>query len=280
MTLLEKIINFTKIQGETPQNYGKLHVWFIVAVLFASVALVLLFKDTTDARFRVLIGVMFLIMLAGELVKQVFYPLSIVDGQIIRDYDWATFPFQLCSTPLYVLPFLFLLPDCKVRDWTAAYIMSYGLLGGLAVYIAPNAVFVRNMFLSCHSMVHHGLQILIGVYTASYYRRRINTSFIVGAIGIFAVMFAIANVFNTVIYDALLAKGVLEEGISFNMFYISPRPGQKPMAFADFYYSVHPAIYIGGYFVLISAGALLIIFGTKLLFGFSRKNTKSLTHSR
>ena len=279
MTLLEKMIAFTRIQGQTPTNYGKLHLNFIFAVLILCIVCVTLFKDTTDGGFRILIGVMFFAMLTGELIKQIFYPLSIVDGQIIKDYDWATFPFQLCSTPLYVLPLLILLPDCKVRDFAAAYIMGYGLLGGLAVYISPNAIFVSNMFLSCHSLVHHGLQILTGVYTASYYRRRINTSFILGGVGIFVIMFAIANIINTVVYDAWIAKGILFEGDAFNMFYISPRPGQRPMAFKKIYYAA-PIAYIACYFLIITAGALILILATKLWRELARRRTASRAAKR
>lgn len=276
MRVLEKLIAFTKIQGQTPDAYGKLHLACIFAVILLSLLLAVCFRDVRDKRFRLLIGLMFIVMLVGELIKQTVYPLSIVDGAITVDYDFSTFPFQLCSTPLYVLPFLCLLPDGRARDIAAAYTMSYGLLGGLAVYISPGAVFVSNMFLSCHSMLHHGLQILTGVYTAAYYRRRIDRPFILGAIGVFTVVFGIANLLNTVVHDILIAKEILPYGDAFNMFYISPRPEQRPMMLADLYYRVHPAIYIAGYYVTITLAALILIYATYLLNKLARKHAEKV----
>ena len=271
MTFVKRLVEIMDTRQETPKNFGSLHFAFIFAALLICAVLVVFFRNARDRDFRIIIGGMFSVMLVGELLKQLVFPLDIVDGRLVMNYLWSAFPFQLCSTPLYVLPFLFLLPDCRLRDFAASYIMTFGLLGGIAVYIAPNSVFVGNVFLSYHSMIHHGIQILSGVYTAAYYRRRINSDFVLGAIGVFTVMFIIANLLNTVGYDLLLEKGLITTENTFNMFYISPRPGQDPIMFKEFYSRVHPAVYIAGYFVLITAGALVIAYTVYLIHKLSKR---------
>ena len=36
------------------------------------------------------------------------------NNTLIKDYTWSSFPFQLCSTPLYILPLIIFLKDNKV----------------------------------------------------------------------------------------------------------------------------------------------------------------------
>ena len=259
MKYLEWLIQLTKSQlPGVPERFGDLHLLCIFAVLVISLLVIILFSDTSDKCFRIIIGAAFLVMLIGECVKQIVYPLSVVDGQLVFNYSWWSFPFQLCSTPIYVLPLLCFLPDCKVRNLAAAYVMTYGFLGGVAVYISPGSVFCANKFLSYHSMLHHGLQILMGAYTMAYYRHRIKARFLAGGVFVFTLMFTIANLLNTVGYEFLVKKGLLIEGAEFNMFYISPRPDQLPAIFPELRSYIGATGYIAGYFVVVTIGAILV----------------------
>ena len=272
MGIMEKLVNLISPDQEVPQMFGDLHLAFCFGVIAACLLLSVFFRDASDGTFRLLIAVMFLVMLVGEVMKQFVYPFSIVDGVLVKDYDWSTFPFQLCSTPLYVLPLIALLPDCKLRDCAACYIMTYGLIGGVAVYLTPYSVFATRVFINIQTMVHHGLQIVSGVYIASYYRRRINKSFYHGGVAVFVVTFTIANLLNTVFYDMLIAKGKIPEGYQFNMFYISPRVGLKLPFFADTFNTLPPITYIAGYFVILSVGAFIVCYVANLLFKFARRS--------
>ena len=259
MKYLEWLIQITKSQlPGVPERFGDLHLSFLFAISVISLLLIILFSDSSDRCFRIIIGIAFFVMLIGECTKQIVHPMSIVEGQIVYKYSWWAFPFQLCSTPLYVLPILCFLPDCKVRNVAAAYIMTYGFLGGVAVYVSPGAVFCANKFLTYHSMLHHGLQILTGVYTMAYYRQRIKATFLAGGVFIFSVMFTVANVLNTVGYEFLVKKGLLIEGAEFNMFYISPRLDQPVALFAELRSYIGATWYIVGYFIVVTIGALLV----------------------
>ena len=259
MKYLEWLIQLTKSQlPGVPERFGDLHLLCIFAVLVISLLVIILFSDSSDRCFRIIIGAAFFVMLIGECAKQILYPLSLVDGQLVYNYSWWSFPFQLCSTPIYVLPLLCFLPDCKVRNVAAAYIMTYGFLGGVAVYISPGSVFCANKFLTYHSMLHHGLQILTGVYTMAYYRHRIKATLLSGGVFVFTLMFTIANLLNTVGYEFLVEKGLLIEGAEFNMFYISPRLDQPVALFAELRSYIGATWYIVGYFIVVTIGAILV----------------------
>lgn len=271
MELLEKMVDFVNIEVEEPIAFGPLHLLFIFLVVALSVFLCIKFKDSYDRTFRLIIGGAFVIMLILEVIKQVLFRMSVVDGEIVYEYAWSDFPFQLCSTPLYVLPFLAILPDGRLRDLAASYTMTFALIGGISVYTIPQTVFSCNGATNIQTMIHHGLQIVTGVLTAVYYRRRINTRFFIGGVSVFALMIAIACILNTVGYDTFVSLGWMAEGDSFNMFYISPRADQSVPVLSELLKSFPPAVYIVGYFVALTliAALLTYLFGT--LYKLSRK---------
>lgn len=271
MKVMEKFITWINTEGDIPSAFGILHILFTLSVIAVSILLFLKFRDADDRTFRIIIGVVFGVMLFGELIKQIFMNMSIEDGRVIYTYNWSQIPFQLCSTPLYVLPFLSFLPDSRLRDFAASYTMTVGLIGGIAVYLTPKTVFSTRIFTNLHTMIHHGIQIISGVYTAIYYRRRINRRFYTDGICVFALMFIIANLLNTVGYDILVANGLIMEGDSFNMFYVSPRADQATPVLSDLLKSFPPIIYILGYFVFVAIGALIISYFTSYVYKTSRR---------
>ena len=263
MRAMEIIANVMHTTQGVPRFFGGLHFAFFFGVILTSVLLCVCFRDADDKTFRRIIAVMFLVMFVGEALKQLVYPLRIVNGELVYEYDWSFFPFQLCSTPIYVLPLVAFLPDSKVRDAAAAYLMTYGLTGGVAVYLFPSTVFVDPVFINYQTMIHHGIQIVSGVYIAAYYRRKLGKSFYIGAVCVFAVTYTVAFLLNTVFYDILLRMGWIGRTDVFNMFYISPRQGMMLPSLFDFMEQLPPIVYMPGYFVVLSLAALLLVVGSK-----------------
>ena len=265
MELVEKLIEYVGIEVEEPGALSPIHIKSIVSVVIITLVLCLGFHSVCDLGYRFLMGLMSVVMISGELIKIVIPGLTLVDGVYQFTFDWTSIPFQLCSTPLYVLPFLCLLPDGKVRDVFAAYTMTFCLIGGLAVYATPSTVFSTGKFGNIHTMVHHGLQIVAGIYTAVYYRSRITKRFYAKGVTLFAIFVGIATLLNTVGYDHMLKYGKITEGVGFNMFYISPRADQTMPMYNDFLKSLHPAVLILGYFAALSLIALVIVLFTYTL---------------
>ena len=265
MELIEKLIEYVGIEVETPGAFSPIHIKSIISVITLTLILCIGFHSVCDLGYRCLMGLMSAVMISGELVKIVIPGLALVDGAYQFTFDWTSIPFQLCSTPLYVLPFLCLLPDGKARDVFAAYTMTFCLIGGLAVYATPDTVLTAGKFANTHTMVHHGLQIVAGIYTAVYYRSRITKRFYTGGVTLFAIFIGIATVLNTVGYDHMVKYGKITEGTGFNMFYISPRADQTVPMYNDFLKSLHPVVFILGYFAALSFIALVIMLVTHMV---------------
>ncbi len=253
MRCLEKILSLVHTSGNVPSALSVFHISFILGVILLSFLLCRYFRNAGSLDFRLIILTMWIVMISLEIIKQIFTPMSIVDGQITYSYQWVMFPFQLCSTPLYVLPLLALLPDGCVRDAMAAYTMTIGLIGGVAVYLVPRTVLNVTICQNYQTMIHHGLQIVSGVYTAAYYRYKLKRSFYVKGISAFAIAVCIACLLNTVGYDMFVAMGIMADGSAFNMFYISPRVDQIVPVLNDVLKTFNPIVYILGYFIVLSA---------------------------
>lgn len=216
MNLFDKIVFALSKEMPTPTNYGWFHITFIVLVIVASFLLVRYCKDASDKTFRKIILFGWLTMAILEIYKQIVFTYDFGDdGSVSSDYRWYSFPYQFCSTPLYVLPFLALLKEGKVRDACASFIMTFSFFGGFVVYLYPNDVFIKTIGIDIQTMVHHGLQVVLGIYVAHYYRKKLNFKFYLSSIFVFAVMVLVAIALNEIMFYAL------DGAETFNMFFIS-----------------------------------------------------------
>ena len=154
-----------------------------------------------------------------EIYKQVEFSFVYEDGKGIWDYPVYIFPFQLCSSQFYILPFIFLLKDGKIRNAMIAYTITFSFFGGLAVFFYPNDVFIETIGINIQTMIHHGTQILLGVFLFTRYRKVFDFKFYVKSIFVFFVMLLIATVLDIAVYKHLVSMGNTE---TFNMFFISP----------------------------------------------------------
>lgn len=249
----------------TPTNYGWFHLMFIAIMIATTVLLIVFARNAKDKTFRRITLVIWIVMLVLEIYKQIFYSgLQTAGDGLVWDYQWYTFPYQLCSTPIYLLPFVTFLKDGKVRDAILAFLATFAFFGGLVVFIYPNDVFVSMIGVNLQTMIHHGLQIVLGVYIMVYFRRRLNIMFFVKGIIVFAIMIAIALFMDIVFFHAFI-KNI---GQTFNMFYISPYfPCHLPllsMVYANVAYPFFLIIYIVG-FILAALVVYYIQFGIIVL---------------
>lgn len=219
MEILKNLYNLLNTQMIEPTTFGAYHIACIVAAAIITFITCKLFKDCSDRTVRRISGVVWVIILLFEIYKQLIHGIELNNGRFAWDYAWYIFPFQFCSSPLYVLPIIAFARNEKLRDCCVAYMMTFSLFAGLAVFCYPNDVFVETMGVNIQTMVHHGSQILMGVFFAVRYRDRYSKGFFLGGSLVFVVMTAIALALNVAVYNALIYFGINE---TFNMFFISP----------------------------------------------------------
>lgn len=219
MNFFEKVLNALEGTMNTPGNYGWFHIMFLIIVVVATVLLCKFFKDCSDTTFRKIILIGWIVIAVLEIYKQLIFSFEYSNGVSNWSYSWYAFPFQLCSTPLYALPFIAFLKDGKVRNAVISYTATFALFGGVAVMLYPNDVFIETIGINIQTMIHHGLQVVFGVFISVRYLKELGWKFVLRGLPVFVVFLIIAYGLNIGVYHYFQSIG---KDDSFNMFYISP----------------------------------------------------------
>lgn len=223
MDFFWNIIKAITLKMPSPTNYGWFHLMFIAIFILLSLGGIFLANHKhSEKTLKAVLLTCGIIMVLFEIYKQVVFTFEINgDGSHSISYKWYAFPFQLCSTPMYIMIIAALWKPGKIRDCLLGYLAMFGLFGGLCVYIFPNDVFGTAILgIDIQTMIHHGLQIAVGIFVFAYYRpsfnfKKWNLWFWLGSFIIFGIQLVIAMTLNLTIVHFIGDQ-------TFNMFYISP----------------------------------------------------------
>lgn len=259
---------------ETPKPYGIFHLSALALMLVITVVLCLAGRNAKDKTFRRICLTAWLILVLFETYKQINFSFNYDEAKTWWDYQWYAFPFQMCSAPIYVLPFVFLSKkDGAIRKATVSFLAFYILFAGIAVMLYPVSVFISTIGINIQTMVWHGTQVILGVYFIVYYRKSIDLRFFRRGIIVFLIMVGCAMALN------MLIPNYTDE--TFNMFYISPKfastlpvlsmlytgPENPPVPWPAFL-----ALYLLGY---TFASFLVYLIAKGIISSFGRKRKKS-----
>lgn len=269
MNFFEKILNSLKATMETPKSYGWFHLMFIAIVILTTVFLCIKFKDCSDKTFKRITLIGWIIMLLLEVYKQLVFSLNYDCTAVMWDYQWYAFPYQFCSTPMLVLPFIAFFKESKFRDTLISYMATFSLFAGLAVFAYPNDVFIDIIGINIQTMVHHGMQVVFGIYFAVYVRNKLNHKYFLKGIPVFCILSLIAIILDVAVYKIFMLNGIEE---TFNMFYISPYfPCSLPIL-SIIYEKVHYSLFLVLYILGFTFVAYLVYTIEKLIINTVRKN--------
>lgn len=219
MNAFERFVYALQAGMEEPPLYGWFHLLSLALLAVGTYLLCRFLKDAGWRRVRLFLTVALVAMALAELYKQTVFSLTVTGGVASWNYEWYSFPYQFCSTPLYVLPFAILSREGRLRDATLSFLSSFSLFGGLVVMIYPGDVYVETVGINLQTMLHHGLQVAIGIFLCVWLRRRISRRYFLSGVVVFLIAAAVAVALNIGVHHALLAAGNNE---TFNMFFISP----------------------------------------------------------
>lgn len=252
---------------ETPKSYGLFHLGSIIIlgiVIFLSIKFL---KNPSRKTVNIVMLVSGIIMILLEVFKELSFVVTFNEELQIYEYSWYAFPFQFCSTAMYVMVLVPLFKEGKIRQALLAFLASYSIFGGLTVYAYPEQVFVSHLGVCIQTMVHHGLQIAVGVWLLASGVVKINYKSLINGSYVFFVLFAIAFLMNVSFYNLHIC-----DGHAFNMFYIGPYYECTLPLVSMFYpkefniigYILFLLLYIVG-FIAASGVILLIAYGIQKL---------------
>ena len=259
MSFLQTILRIMDSEMTKPELYGWFHILSLVLTVLVTGVLC---KYSQKLQPRKVILVTAIVVSLLEIYKQINYSFSYTEG-ISFDYQWYAFPFQFCSTPMYIGLLAGLTKKGKLQDAANAYLATYAVFAGVCVMLYPSTVFISTIGINIQTMICHGSMIAIGVYLLYCGYVKVEHKTILKAIPVFAVCVAIACVMN----EAAYRTGLLERE-TFDMFFISPY-GTPSLPVYSLVQGVVPfpwclVIYIGA-FTLAAYLMLLIAMGTKAL---------------
>ena len=154
-----------------------------------------------------------------ELLKQLIWSFSFdpITNIVTWDYTWYSFPYQLCTTPIYVSIICLFLKDNKLRKSLLSYLSFFTILGGISTILLPDSCFVSDILVNIHTMWLHCGSFVISIYLLINKEVELKDINMGRAILVFLSFVLSALLLNIVIYKC----GILN-GETFNMFYISP----------------------------------------------------------
>lgn len=216
MELLQNILRILDTEMERPEPYGWFHLLFFALSFVAAALLCASRKNAEPDRVRKVVLWTSIIVAVLEVYKQINYSFSYTNG-IEFDFQWYAFPWQFCSTPMYVGLLTGLFRKGKVHDALCAYLATYAVFAGLCVMFYPVDIYTRTIGINLQTSICHGSMITIGIYLFWSGYVKLEHKTILKAIPVFACAVGIAMLLNEIAYRS----GLLESEV-FNMFFISP----------------------------------------------------------
>lgn len=213
MSFLQNVLQIMDAQMETPAMYGWFHIVSLIVTVVATILMCKLIKKGNEKRVILIVSIAVIVL---EIYKQINYSFTVNGSGIDFDYQWYAFPFQFCSTPMYV-GFLAGITKGKLHKALCAYLATFSVFAGVCVMLYPSTVFIGTIGINIQTMVCHGSMIALGVYLLYTNYVKLSHKTILKAIPVFAVGICIAVVLNEIAHQS----GLLETE-TFNMFFVSP----------------------------------------------------------
>ena len=196
---------------DTPMETPTLFGWFHILWLIITGAVTFLLCRFGKGKEKGIILWTSVVVILLEIYKQINYSFSYENG-ITFDYQWYAFPFQFCSTPMYI-GLLAGLTKGKFHDALCSYLATFALFAGLCVMIYPGDVFIGTLGINIQTMICHGSMVAIGIYLL--YTGYAKQKTILKAASVFAVCVCLAAIMNEIAHISGLEE-------TFNMFFVSP----------------------------------------------------------
>ena len=217
LELFAKILSILDAQMETPTLYGAFHVISIVLCIAAGLIITKHCTDKGEACIRRFLLISSLVVIGLEVYKQINFSFGYEGGTVTFDYQWYAFPFQFCSTPMYISLLAALVKKDTIHQRLCAYLASYSLFAGVSVMAYPSSVFIGTIGINIQTMICHGLMVTTGMVLlgTGYVKAELKT--VAKACSIFILLVLCAMGMNELAH----ITGLLERE-TFNMFFISP----------------------------------------------------------
>ncbi len=265
VNFFEKIVTFLAKRDVPPKAWESFHVISLIIIGIACIAAFFFKKFYTKERVAYITLICGIILLLFETYKQLIFTYRPATDE--WRYSFGVFPFQFCSTPIYlsIIAFvLYKLKKEKIYNAILAFLATYCLIAGFIVlFFGTQTVFVQLVGSNIQSMVHHGIMILLGLIILLSGSISFNPK----------TLFSAFCVFLPLVFAAIAMNFAFGNGQKFDMFYLAiDSPFMKRLSLQLFGTTVPYPVYVIGYITLFTFASAVVLFIAKII---TIKNKKS-----
>ena len=199
-------------QMDVPRLYGGYHIFCLLLTGALTVFAVRKGRRHDEKTVRRVVFWTAVAVALLEVYKQINFTFG--DGSGGAEYQWYAFPWQFCSTPMYMGLLTGIFRQGKVHQALCAYLATYCVFAGAAVMFYPVTVFIGTVGINIQTMVCHGSMVVIGGYLLGSGYVKMETRTLLRAMPVFGICVLLAGILNQVAHN----QGITD----FNMFFISP----------------------------------------------------------
>lgn len=269
MPLLAYLLDHTPRLAVRPRPFGAFHLISVAVIMALAVLMVVLHKRLPCGEKHLQRGLMIfgMSLFLLEIGKQLAYSYDPAAGWA---YNWDRFPFQFCSTPIYVALVAMCLPAGRIRRALVSFLATYSPVAGCAVLFYPSSdVFHEIVFLNIHTMLWHGGMFLFGLYLWLTETVAPSVDTALTAAAVYLPMPCIALLLN----EWEMAVGFAGD-YTFNMFYIA-RDGYCMIPVLSWFQANTPyPVFFAAYVVTLGVGGALVTAGMGLIRNLRQKCKK------
>ena len=262
MSFVEKVIYALQYETTRPASYGIFHICWLVVSILMIIGLSKRREKNHEKSLKTILAIYGFGSLLLEILKQIIWSFNYnaVTNVVTWDYQWYAFPFQLCTTPIFISIICIFLKKGKLRDSLLSFMAYITLLGSIATALYPESCFVKTLLVDIHTMYLHFGSLVVSIYLLA--KREVDIKFksLINGYLVFLVFAFIAETMNIIIYNS----GVLN-GETFNMFFISPYFISTLPVYDIVQNNTPFVVYILFYLVTIFIGTVLVWIVTKVI---------------
>ena len=264
----KRVLAVLDSQMTEPAPFGWFHFIFLALTALACALVIYKCRNIKETQLRKVLFSTSIVLIVLEIYKQINFSYNTEEDT--WRYAWSAFPFQFCSSPLYIMPLAVLIRKERLRKRLYAFLGSYCFIAGLVVMLFPTTVFTETIGVNLQTMIHHGAMIVIAVLLLASNTFPLNARGLVLALPVFLVLGAMAMEMN----GLYILWGDASQ--DFNMFYISPANDPPADILVTLLEYIPYIVYLLGYLAFFTLGAYLVLLFARLLSQkFGKERTKN-----
>ena len=210
---MEEFLHLFQAEMEVPGLFSWFHFLMLIPIIGLTFVISFFFKNAEEKVYKRILFIFWIILVVLEVMKQLVLAFH-YSTPSYWEYSIKDFPFSICSMILYFTPIILFVDKKKhpkLVDAATGYLCLISLFMGILVCVYTNMVMTNLIFINVQSLLHHGTQVIIGVYIFVWNRKNIKVDIIYKTFVAFLITAMIAIIINVSFYPNFI-----------NMFFINP----------------------------------------------------------